>query len=111
MSTELRRKRVNDDGEWEYECSGCGVWNEKIKFRGCVRFTDPYGNCMLCSSCRAKQTKSSQKLSDEVAAQHILKMIGFYNYESSDDWYKAKLQENKRDQPDRKNNRGMKPTS
>lgn len=106
MSSEIRRKRVGETGEWEYECSGCEKWYEKEKFRGCKRYTDPYGNCLLCSSCRAKQTRTTQKSSDELAAQHILKMIGFYDYPDAESWFEAKLKQYNQQRPTRKNNRG-----
>jgi hypothetical protein len=102
MTAEIRRKRVGETGEWEFECSGCETWYEKSKFRGCKKYTDPYGNCLLCSSCRAKKTRTTQKSSDEISAQHILKMIGFYEYPSAQDWYIAKLKENNREKPKRK---------
>jgi hypothetical protein len=89
MST-IRRKRVGEEGEWEFECSGCDEWFEKEKFRGCKTYTDPYGNCLLCSSCRAKQTRRVQKVSDEESAKELLTNIGFFKYDSAEEWYEAK---------------------
>ncbi len=86
----IRRKRVGEDGEWEYECVRCERWLEKPKFRGCVQYTDPYGNCLICSSCRAKQTRQTQKENEQESIKHILTLIGFYEYESAEEWYRAK---------------------
>jgi hypothetical protein len=94
--TGIRRKRVSEEGDWEYECSSCEIWLPKSKFRGCVQYVDAYGNCLICSSCRAKNSKQKQMDDDEQSAKEILKMIGFYKYKSSEDWFKAKMKNHKK---------------
>jgi len=59
-----RRKRVNEDGNWEYECNSCERWLEKDKFKGCVDKIDAYGNCLMCRSCISK--KGNKKRIDNV---------------------------------------------
>lgn len=86
---EVKRKRVGALGEWEYECTCCERWLDKARFRGCVNFVDAYGNCVICTSCRSKQTKQRQMATDEQNAKHILEVIGFYKHKDSDAWFKA----------------------
>jgi hypothetical protein len=94
--TGIRRKRVDTNGEWEYECSSCENWLPQQKFRGCVNYVDAYGNCLVCSSCRAKHSKKKQMDDDELNAKLVLEMIGFYQYASSEEWFKAKLKQHKK---------------
>lgn len=61
---EVRRKKVDENGEWVYECTDCERWLPKFKFRGCTTFVDAYGNCLICSSCRASKAQK-QKFQDE----------------------------------------------
>lgn len=93
--TGIRRKRIDEVGEWEYECSSCELWLPKEKFRGCVKFVDAYGNCLICSSCRAKHSKKKQMDDDANNAKLVLEMIGFFRYESSEAWFKAKTKQSK----------------
>lgn len=94
--TGIRRKRVGPDGNWEYECTSCELWLEQKKFRGCVNYIDAYGNCLVCSSCRAKHSKKKQISQDEANAKLVLEMIGFYNYSSSQAWFEAKMKQHKK---------------
>lgn len=93
---EVRRKRIDENGEWEYECNSCELWLPKQKFRGCVRYIDPYGNCLICSSCRAKHSKQKQMDDDEQSAKEVLRLIGFYNYSSAEEWFKEKTKNHKK---------------
>jgi hypothetical protein len=88
----IRRKRVGKEGEWEYECAKCDLWLPVEKFRGCKTYTDPYGNCLMCSSCRAKATRQTLKVNEEIQVKQLLKIIGFYNYKNSEEWFKAKME-------------------
>lgn len=92
----IRRKRVNELGEWEYECSECENWLEKSKFRGCVNFVDAYGNCLMCSSCRAKLSRKTGKENDMLIVRELLTKTGFYDYESPEAWLQSKLKTRKR---------------
>lgn len=92
----IRRKRVNELGEWEYECSECLDWLEKSKFRGCVNYVDAYGNCLMCSSCRAKLSRQTGKENDLKIVRELLTKTGFYNYNSPEDWLKSKLENRKK---------------
>jgi len=93
--TGIRRKRVDENGEWEYECSSCEIWLPQKKFRGCVKYVDAYGNCLICSSCRAKHSKRKQMDDDEQNAKLVLQLIGFYDYPDSDAWFRAKKKQHK----------------
>ena len=57
----IRRKRVDEYGEWEFECRYCDRWLPKTKFRGCVDYIDAYGNCLMCMNCRASKGQQTQK--------------------------------------------------
>jgi hypothetical protein len=92
----IRRKRVDEQGDWEYECNSCENWLPQQKFRGCVKYIDAYGNCLICSSCRAKHSKHKQMEDDELSAKELLRMIGFYDYARTDDWFKDKLKTHKK---------------
>ena len=61
---DIRRRRINELGEWEYECSSCLLWLDKSKFKGCVDKIDAYGNCLMCRSCIGK--KAMVKRTDNV---------------------------------------------
>jgi len=73
----IRRRRVDTDGNWEYECSKCKLWLPKVKFKGCVEKVDAYGNCLMCRSCissRAKQKVISQERKE---VEEILIALGY----------------------------------
>jgi hypothetical protein len=57
----IRRKRVDEYGDWVYECRSCELWLPKSKFRGCIEYIDAYGNCLMCSSCRVAVGQQHQK--------------------------------------------------
>jgi len=65
---DTRRRRINEDGEWEYECSSCERWLMKSKFKGCVEKIDAYGNCLMCRSCISKRAnlKKMDGIKEEV---------------------------------------------
>ena len=73
----IRRKRVDAEGEWEYECAYCLKWLIKSKFRGCVDYIDAYGNCLMCSSCRASKGQLNQKLNIRKQADIIFNNLGY----------------------------------
>jgi hypothetical protein len=86
----VRRKRVNPDGEWEYECRECELWLPKNKFRGCVNYIDAYGNCLMCSSCRSKLSHQKALDNEKEGMKELLTKIGFYKYENAEAWFEAK---------------------
>ena len=73
----IRRKRVDEYGDWEYECRTCELWLPKNKFRGCVEYIDAYGNCLMCSSCRALKAQVNQKLNTRKQADIIFNNLGY----------------------------------
>lgn len=87
MEENVRRRRVDVDGEWEYECNVCENWLPKKKFRGCKNYVDGYGNCLMCSSCRAKTANKMVRTRDEENAEEILQLIGFRDYPNQEAWY------------------------
>lgn len=76
----IRRKRVNDIGEWEYECRYCDLWLPKKKFRGCVDYIDAYGNCLMCSSCRGKKAQQTCKANLKEEVDKIMIKLGYDPY-------------------------------
>jgi hypothetical protein len=76
----VRRKRMNEEGEWEYECRECCEWLPKDRFRGCKTYVDAYGNCLMCSSCRSKKANLKKIKTEEDWKEHILGVLGFYNF-------------------------------
>jgi hypothetical protein len=46
----------------------------------------------MCSSCRAKATRQTLKVNEEIQVKQLLKIIGFYNYKNSEEWFKAKME-------------------
>lgn len=73
----VRRKRVDSFGEWEYECVYCDRWLPKNKFRGCIDYIDAYGNCLMCSSCRASKAQITQKENMRTEVDYMLKQLGY----------------------------------
>jgi len=73
----VRRKRIDEYGEWEYECGNCMLWMPKSKFRGCLRYIDAYGNCLMCSSCRAKKAHATREGIVEKAINEVLQDMGY----------------------------------
>jgi hypothetical protein len=84
-----RRKRVNWEGEWEYECVVCEEWLDKERFGGCSKDVDAYGNCLMCKKCRYKKSSSKKLATEEQGVKAVLQAIGFYNYPDAESWYKA----------------------
>lgn len=76
----VRRKRVDENGDWEYECRECDNWLSKEKFRGCRTYVDAYGNCLMCASCRSKKANQKKLKTEEEWKEHILTCIGFYDF-------------------------------
>lgn len=73
----VRRKRVNDFGEWEHECVDCDRWLPKSKFSGCVEKIDAYGNCLVCASCRQKNSNKKRELTIKKQTEEFLLSIGY----------------------------------
>jgi S-adenosylmethionine hydrolase len=94
QQTGTKRKRVGEQGDWEYECTCCERWLEKARFRGCVNFVDAYGNCLICTSCRSKNTKQKQMEEDKANAKKLLEIIGFYKHQDSEAWLTASKKKN-----------------
>ena len=76
----IRRKRVDEYGDWEYECRTCELWLPKNKFRGCVEYIDAYGNCLMCSSCRVAIGQKHQK---EDMRKEVDSMFNILGYDTS----------------------------
>jgi len=76
----IRRKQMNSEGEWEYECSVCKNWLPKLKFRGCKTYVDAYGNCLMCSSCRSKLARQKGEDNTREEVDKILTKLGFYEF-------------------------------
>lgn len=88
MDNQVRKKRVDSEGEWEYECVVCELWLPQQKFRGCKNYVDGFGNCLMCSSCRAKKAHEGVRKSEEEQVRIILTNIGFYDYPNPENWIK-----------------------
>lgn len=73
----IRRKRVDTEGYWEYECVYCDKWLVKSKFRGCVEYIDAYGNCLMCSSCRALKAQTHQKENMRKEVDNMFNNLGY----------------------------------
>jgi len=73
----VRRKRVNEDGDWEYECSVCKNWLPKPRFRGCKNYVDAYGNCLMCSSCRGRLSQETRLENYDELCNDILIACGY----------------------------------
>jgi len=87
----VRRKRVNEEGEWEYECRVCELWLSKDDFRGCKNLVDAYGNCLMCKRCKGSETQITRLDNEKAAAEAILKAIGFsQKYSNSEEWWNDK---------------------
>ena len=77
MEQQIRRKQINYLGEWEYECSVCELWLPKSKFRGCKNYIDAYGNCLMCSSCRAKKSQVKKLQTEKEMVDDLLISMGY----------------------------------
>jgi hypothetical protein len=86
---DTRNRRIDEEGEWEYECARCHEWKSKKGMGGCITHTDGFGNCLMCLSCRQALVQYRIKADEKIYAKQILKDIGFYDYPDSDAWYKA----------------------
>lgn len=73
----IRRKRVDAEGHWSFECRYCELWLPKSKFRGCIDYIDAYGNCLMCASCRAKKSQITQKQNAKEELDRIMIVLGF----------------------------------
>jgi len=85
----VRRKRVNFDGEWEYECAVCEEWLDKERFGGCSKDVDAYGNCLMCKECRYKKASQKKISTERQGVEAVLEAVGFYNYPDAKSWYEA----------------------
>jgi hypothetical protein len=74
---DIRRRRINEDGEWEYECVSCREWLLKNKFKGCLTNIYPYGNCLSCRSCISKNGSQKRINSDQIEMIKILIRMGY----------------------------------
>lgn len=84
----IRRKRIDENGDWEYECRECENWLPKEKFRGCKNYVDAYGNCLMCASCRSKKANQKKIETEEEWKEHILNTLGFYDFPNADAYIK-----------------------
>jgi hypothetical protein len=60
-----------------------------------VNFVDAYGNCVICTSCRSKNTKKKQMEEDKENAKLLLEKIGFYKHSNREAWLTASKKKNK----------------
>jgi hypothetical protein len=86
---QTRVRRVNYEGEWEYECIECKEWHPKEKFGGCKTYVDGFGNCLMCLSCRASINSRGIKQREMERAKEISKIFGVYDYPTPEDWLEA----------------------
>lgn len=77
---DIRRRRINEQGEWEYECSSCEDWFLKTKFKGCVEKIDAYGNCLMCRSCIAHKANKNRVFNEKEVVDEILIILGYDPY-------------------------------
>jgi hypothetical protein len=77
---QIRRKRIDENGDWEYECRYCERWLPQTKFRGCVDYVDAYGNCLMCKNCIASKGQRTQKQNTINDVKEIMKKL---NYDTS----------------------------
>ena len=89
MEQEIKRRRIDEDGEWEYECSHCNNWLPKKKYRGCKHYVDAWGNCRVCSSCRMALGHLNRIQNEREIVDEILEGIGFTKYKDSSEWLEA----------------------
>jgi len=73
----VRRKRVNEYGDWEYECRYCDSWLPKLKFRGCIDYIDAYGNCLMCNSCKTKKAQTTLRDNQKEELDRVMHVLGF----------------------------------
>jgi hypothetical protein len=76
----VRRKQVNELGEWEFECVDCERWLPQRKFKGCVEKVDAYGNCLICVSCRVKNSNNRRVDGFTAHKNEILIGLGYDPY-------------------------------
>lgn len=86
---DTRNRRIDEQGEWEYECVRCKEWKSKSGMGGCKTHIDGFGNCLVCLSCRQSVAQQGIKQKEKEIAKQILTNIGFYEYPDSDTWYEA----------------------
>lgn len=86
MEELVRRKRIDFDGYWEYECDVCKLWLPQKKFRGCINYVDAYGNCLMCSSCRAKLGQQHKQQNEQELLKEIMVQLGFDPYSEKPVW-------------------------
>jgi hypothetical protein len=84
---DIRRRRVNELGEWDYECSSCLLWLDKSKFKGCVEKIDAYGNCLMCRSCISQRANKKKMSAEQKEVREIFIRMG-YNPDSDVPIYK-----------------------
>jgi len=74
---DTRRKRIDFNGEWEYECASCKLWLPKNKFKGCVDKIDAYGNCLSCRSCISREANKTKLTNEQKEVNEILISMGY----------------------------------
>ena len=77
---DTRRRRINEEGEWEYECISCKLWFDKSKFWGCVNKIDAYGNCLTCRSCISKGANQKRISNEQDEVNMIFIKMGYNPY-------------------------------
>lgn len=80
MDNLTRRRRVAEDGNWEYECVECKNWLPKNKFKGCIEKVDAYGNCLMCRSCISVEAHKTRDSRERIQIDEILIGMGFDPY-------------------------------
>jgi len=73
----IRRKRIDVNGDWEYECRYCELWLPKSKFRGCIDFIDAYGNCLMCNSCKTRKAQITLRDNQKEELDRVMRVMGF----------------------------------
>jgi len=77
MDDLTRRRRINEEGEWDYECASCKLWLGKEKFWGCVNKIDAYGNCLMCRRCSASKGMEKRTSNEKDVVNDILISMGY----------------------------------
>ena len=82
----IRRKRINELGEWEHECVECNEWLPQKRFRGCVGKIDAYGNCLICVSCRCKLATIKRHNTHDNNGREFLTLLGWDIHSTKPIW-------------------------
>ena len=73
----VRHRRVNEDGDWEYECVKCLDWKPKSKFKGCVDKVDGFGNCHICRNCISVIANQTKRDINKQDVDRVMKLLGY----------------------------------